>query len=351
MRFLFSFSKTWRVPATVKPVLESNFRRLPAVAWLFVAFLSAALTVRGAEESVVHIDRSRDGIKQLRTRLVEEGCSRETSNQVLELTRRSNLRADEIELVVHYSVFCTGPNAGELFLNSLIANGDFKQIKVKSSRRLVYAAFRYFGNESMAQVLDDIESRISPPEQARVASLSDDDIRREIEKFKEAPAPDLRDRLWDYSSYLFELRRLQLLSEINAALLESDPGNPALLGGKGILNTIAGNFVVAKGFLAKSWQSKHLGALLPYAAVIVQTDDLPAADSLVNDLIRYQKWNEQIPKMLVTFAFILNKEPEHYRATIEKILTSVDAADLKDEEGKQLHERLMQSRSEVREKD
>jgi len=351
IRFPFSFSKTWRGPATVKPVLESNFRRLPAVAWLFVAFLSAALTVRGAEESVVRIDRSRDGIKQLRSDLIEWGCSREMSNKVLELTRQSDLRADEIELVVHYAVFCTGPNAGEVFINSLIANRDFKEVKLRSSRTLVYDAFRYFGNEGMARVLNDIEGFLLDPEEAKVASLSDADIRREIEKFKDSPDPDLRDRLRDYCNYLIRLRRMEVVREINAALLESDPSDPDLLHGKGTLDAIVGDFVVAKEAFAKAWQKKLLKSLIPYAGVIIQTDDLPAAASLADDLIRYQKWDEQIPKALIGFAFIMQKEPERYRATIEKILANVDAVDLKDAEGKQLHERLMHSRSEVREKD
>jgi tetratricopeptide (TPR) repeat protein len=319
-------------------------------AYLVVFFTCAGLfSVKSAETLPqsnypisTDLDRSRAGIAQLRARLIEEGCSREMSNQVIELSRRSDLRVDEIELVVHYAVFCTGPNAGEIFINSLIANRDIKQIKLRASRRFVRDAVHYFGNESMVQVLDDIESRLAPPERARVASLSDDEIRHEIEKYKNAPNPDLRDQLSGYAGFLFNLRP-QIYSEIVNAVLETDPENPGLLAAKGLSYAQAGDFANAKETLEKAWKKKSLDALLPYGGAIAQTDDLPAADSLTNDLIRYQKWDEQIPKVLLAFAFIMQKEPERYRATIEKILANVVVADLKDEEGKQLREKLMQS--------
>jgi len=351
MRFPFSFSKTWRVPATVKPVLESNFRRLPAVACLFVALLCAALPVRGAEESVVRIDRSREGIAKLRSDLIEWGCSREMSNRILALTRLSDLRTDEIDLVVHYAVFCPGPNAGELFLNSMVANRDFKEIKLAASRRLVIRAFQYFGNDSMFLALGDLEDRLSAPEEDKVARLSDADIRREIAQFKESPEPALRDRLRQYAGSLVNPPRLQVASELVNALLESDPGDPDLLSYKGMLALGIGDHILAKETLAKAWQSKYLPALLPYAAALVQLDDLSNAGLLVDDLIAYKRWADDIPKVLMFIAFMLQKEPERYRTTIDKILATVNAADLKDEEGKQIREKVSQRWNEIREKD
>jgi hypothetical protein len=287
----------------------------------------------------IEIERSRTSIAQMRSELVKRGASTELGGKVMELTRSSDLRSDEIELVVHYAVFCTDPHFGEFLIDSLIVNHDIKQFRLVD-RSLVYRALRYFDNERMALVLDNLDELLVARLSAKVASLSDDDIRGEIAKFKESPSPDLRDRLLNYCSFL-EPRRMQILVEINAALLEADPDEPELLVDRGQLDIFARDFIRAKQTLKKAWDNRCLNALMPYASMLIQTDDLPAADSLVDDLIRFQKWNDQIPKELVVFAFMLNKK-DRYAATIDKILSTVDAADLKDEEVKQLHDKLIE---------
>ena len=185
----------------------------------------------------------------------------------------------------------------------------------------------------MADQLSRLWDGVNNQEVAVVEKLSDAEVHRMVDNFKESKTTAARDKVREILRPLGVLGRSNLLHQLSKEMVTVQPGDPyAMTDAAKFLYSVDGKHNEALILLRRAWlEMRHLSALEIYAGAALQMAAAgrtevspPEIRTLADDLIRFQNFDIDFTSMLLGAGYLLKPDNADNRKLQERILVEVD---------------------------